>query len=47
MTNTIAFTLALVLGTAAGLDLLLNDGTALMFLARKFLVLLDWVVFWR
>jgi hypothetical protein len=47
MTNTIAFALVLALGTAAGLDLLVNDGTVLMFLARKFLVLLDWVVFWH
>jgi hypothetical protein len=47
MTNTIALVLAGLIAAAAGLDLLVNDGVALTFLARKFLDLLEWVVFWR
>lgn len=47
MTNTIALYLCMILLAAAGLDLLANDGAALFFLARKFLALVEWVVFWR
>jgi hypothetical protein len=47
MTNTIAFVLALLVAAAVALDLLANDGVALTFLARKFLDLVEWVVFWR
>jgi Na+/H+ antiporter NhaD/arsenite permease-like protein len=47
LTNPIALVLGLVLIAAIGADLLANDGAALMFAMRKFLDLLDWVVFWR
>ena len=47
MTNTIALYLGLAILAAIGLDLLANDGAALLFLARRFIVLVEWVVFWR
>ena len=47
MTNTIALYLAILIVAAIGLDLLVNDGIALGFLARKFLDLVEWVAFWR
>ncbi|NJS38314.1 MAG: hypothetical protein HC783_04070 [Rhodobacteraceae bacterium] len=47
MTNMIALFLGLFLLAGIGLDLLANDGAALLFLARKFLHLVEWVVFWR
>jgi hypothetical protein len=47
MTNTIALFLGLFLLAAIGLDLMANDGAALLFLARKFLHLVEWVAFWR
>jgi hypothetical protein len=47
MTNTIALFLGLFLLAAIGLDLMANDGEALLFLARKFLHLVEWVAFWR
>lgn len=47
MTNTIAVYLAVVLALAIGLDLMLNDGIALLFLAQRFLRLVEWVAFWR
>ncbi|MCD9147732.1 hypothetical protein [Pseudophaeobacter flagellatus] len=47
MTNKIAIWLGLILCAVILADLLLNDGIALLFLARKFYALLDWVAFWR
>jgi hypothetical protein len=47
MTNKIALFLAVVLLAAIGLDLGLNDGRAALFLARRFLDLVEWVAFWR
>jgi hypothetical protein len=47
MTNTIALGIGLALVAAIGADLLANDGAALMFTARKFLSLVEWVAFWR
>ncbi|WP_200833843.1 hypothetical protein [Tabrizicola flagellatus] len=46
MTNRIALWLGVILLAGATADLLLNGGAALAFLARRFLDLLDWVVFW-
>ncbi|MFN3281015.1 MAG: hypothetical protein ACK40I_05040 [Tabrizicola sp.] len=46
MTDRIALWLGLILFAGASADLVLNGGVALAFLARKFLDLLDWVVFW-
>jgi hypothetical protein len=47
MTNQIALFLGLVLLAAIGLDVLANEGTALAFLANKFLDLVEWVIFWN
>ncbi|WP_278921529.1 MULTISPECIES: hypothetical protein [Pseudophaeobacter] len=47
MTNKIAIWLGLFLCVMILADLLFNDGIALLFLAKKFYVLLDWVAFWR
>ena len=47
MTNTLAIYLGgiVVLGISA--DLLLNDGLNLLFLARKFTDMTEWLAFWR
>lgn len=42
-----AIYLALLLVAAMAGDLLLNGGAGLLFLARKFIDLMDWVEFWR
>ncbi len=47
LTNTIALYLGAALALAIGADILINDGVGLMFLVRKFLDLVEWVVFWR
>ncbi len=47
MTDRVALYLALLLAVAIGADLLLNQGQILIFLAQKFLHLVDWVQFWR
>ncbi|WP_169052340.1 hypothetical protein [Tabrizicola sp. YIM 78059] len=47
MTNRIALWLGLVLLAGIGADLAFNDAAALVFLARKFLELIEWVAFWR
>ncbi|ADO43218.1 hypothetical protein [Ketogulonicigenium vulgare] len=47
MTNQIALTFALLLLLLVGADMLFNHGAALLFLARKFLDLLNWIQFWR
>ena len=47
MTNTIALWLGLLIVTAIIADLALNGGSAMMFLARKFLDLVEWVDFWN
>ena len=47
MTNLIAFWLIVLIVGAAAADLMLNDGAALYFIARKFLDLVEWVAFWR
>lgn len=47
MTDRIALWLGLVILAAIMADLALNSGSALFFLARKFLALVEWVAFWR
>ena len=47
LTNTIALWLGLFLLCSIIADLALNGGTALLFLARKFLGLIEWVAFWN
>jgi hypothetical protein len=47
MTDRIALILALALVALGTADAMLNDGAVLLFLARKFLDLMEWVEFWR
>jgi hypothetical protein len=47
VTNIIALWIGLILTAAITADLALNGGSALMFLARKFLDLIEWVDFWN
>ena len=47
MTNRIAAWLAILLAIAITADFVLNGGSALFFMAKKFLVLIELVVFWR
>jgi hypothetical protein len=47
LTDRIAVILGLVLIGLALLDVLANGGGVLLFLARKFAVFLDAVMFWR
>ncbi|NGM47254.1 glyceraldehyde-3-phosphate dehydrogenase [Rhodobacter sp. SGA-6-6] len=47
MTDRIAFWLAAVLAVLIGADFALTGGETLVFLARKFFDLMDWVAFWR
>jgi hypothetical protein len=46
VTNRIALVLGLVLAALIAADLALGLG-GLLFLARRFLALLDWIAFWR
>jgi hypothetical protein len=46
VTNRIALALILILAALAALDLALGTG-GLLFLARRFLALLDMMAFWR
>jgi hypothetical protein len=47
MTNTIALYLALVILAALGLDILLNEGRALVFLMQKLVGFIEYVEFWH
>lgn len=47
MTDRIAFVLAGAVALAVVADLSLNGGSALLFVARKGLDLIDLVAFWR
>jgi hypothetical protein len=47
LTNTIALWLGLILLAGIIADFAFNGGSALMFLARKFLDLIEWVDFWN
>jgi hypothetical protein len=47
MTNSMATVLAVVIGGLIAADVVLNDTTALLFLARKALDLIEWLAFWR
>lgn len=47
MDTRVSVFLAAALAVAIGADLLLTGGEGLLFMARKFLHLLDWVAFWR
>ena len=47
MTDRIALWLAAVTILLVGADFVITGGASLLFLARKFLDLMDWVAFWR
>ncbi|WP_424939502.1 hypothetical protein [Aliiroseovarius sp. S253] len=47
MTNQLAILLGAAILLLLGLDIFLWDGTYLVFLAKKFLELSEWVAFWR
>ncbi|WP_299651692.1 hypothetical protein [uncultured Jannaschia sp.] len=47
MTNATALFLALALLCAIGADVVLNDGAALVFLARRMVEFVAWLAFWR
>ena len=47
MTNIIALWIGILLVIAMLADHFLNGGEALLFLARKFLDLVEWVDFWN
>ena len=47
MTNGITLFLVLLIGGGIAADAFLNDWTASLFLARKFVDFIQWVAFWR
>ncbi len=47
MTNRIALYLGLAILIAIGASYAMSGTQNFLFLAKKFLVLLDWVAFWR
>lgn len=47
MTNRLALILGVLVLAAILADLALSDGRAVLFLARRLLVLIDWLAFWR
>ena len=47
VTDRIALVLGLLIVGLVGLDVFLNDGASLIFLARKLLSLMDYLRFWK
>lgn len=47
MTNQIAIALGVLILLGIGYDMTWNDGVNLLFLARKFADLVEWLAFWR
>jgi hypothetical protein len=47
MTNRLAIILGILIAAGITLDVVLQEGAASLFLARKFFVLLDYLAFWR
>ncbi|MFK7876746.1 MAG: hypothetical protein AB8B71_13360 [Paracoccaceae bacterium] len=47
MTNTLALVLGLILLGGVAYDTMSHDGAGLLFLARKFTDLIEWLAFWR
>ncbi|WP_203564892.1 hypothetical protein [Aliiroseovarius sp. PrR006] len=47
MTNQLAIILGAVILLLVGLDIVVWGGENLLFLAKKFLELTEWVAFWR
>lgn len=47
MTDRVALYLALILAFCMGADLVLTGGQTMIFVARRFVALIDWFIFWR
>jgi hypothetical protein len=47
VTNGLALVLGVLIVAAVAADTLLNGGTALLFLLRKFVDMVEWLAFWR
>jgi hypothetical protein len=47
VTDRIALGLALVITTVVGADFVFDDGSILLFLARKLFVFVEYLSFWR
>ena len=47
MTNTVAAWMAGLILLGCALDLLLNGGQVIFFLAQKLVALIEWMAFWR
>jgi len=47
MTNRIAIVLGLLILAALAFDVLSNDHAGVLFLARKFIDLIEYLAFWR
>lgn len=47
MTNQIALFLGIVIVALIGFDIWMFDGVNLLFLAKKFMELTEWIAFWR
>lgn len=47
MTNWTALILAALILAVVGADQILNAGAGAFFLVQKFILLLEWVIFWR
>lgn len=47
VTNKLAIILGLIIVAAIAADLLVNSGSAMMFLLKKFVNMVEWLAFWR
>ena len=47
MTNSIAVVLGILILGGIAADVMFNDATALLFLAKKLYQLIEWIAFWR
>lgn len=47
MTNTLAIILGLLVVAGIVADIMLTDATNLLFLAKKFTDMTEWIAFWR
>jgi hypothetical protein len=47
LTNRLAVWIGLILLVAGIADFTLNGGSAIIFLVRKFLDMIEWLAFWR
>lgn len=47
MNNTLAIILGVLIIAGVASDVVLTGGETLLFLAKKFMNLMDWLAFWR